>query len=53
MRFGRSVEPDFIFFGLEYTCDFGESDWVHQGFELDDEVLGKLYYENPKKVMGF
>ena len=38
---------------VEYTCEFGESDWVHQGFDLDEEVLRKLYYENPKKVLGF
>jgi len=38
---------------VEYTCEFGESDWVHQGFNLDEEVLRKLYYENPKKVLGF
>ena len=37
----------------EYTCEFGESDWVHQGFNLDKEILRKLYYENPKKVLGF
>lgn len=36
----------------EYTCGFGESDWVHQGFNLDREILRKLYYENPKKVLG-
>lgn len=36
----------------EYTCQFGESDWVHQGFNLDKEILRKLYYENPKKVLG-
>jgi len=36
----------------EYTCEFGESDWVHQGFDLDRDVLRKLYYENPKKVLG-
>lgn len=36
----------------EYTCRFGESDWVHQGFNLDKEILRKLYYENPKKVLG-
>ncbi len=35
----------------EYTCEFGESDWVHQGFNLDREILRKLYYENPKKVL--
>ncbi len=36
----------------EYTCEFGHSDWVHQGFDLDKEILRKLYYENPKKVLG-
>jgi len=36
----------------EYTCEFGISDWVHQGFDLDKEILRKLYYENPKKVLG-
>ena len=37
----------------EYTCEFGESEWLHHGFELDKAVLRKLYYENPKKVLGF
>jgi predicted TIM-barrel fold metal-dependent hydrolase len=36
----------------EYTCEFGHADWVHQGFNLDKEILRKLYYENPKKVLG-
>ena len=36
----------------EYTCEFGEKDWVHKGFNLDKEVLRKLYYENPKKVLN-
>jgi predicted TIM-barrel fold metal-dependent hydrolase len=36
----------------EYTCEFGDSDSVHQGFNLDNEILRKLYYENPKKVLG-
>ena len=36
----------------EYTCEFGMSDWVHQGFDLDREILRKLYYENPKRVLG-
>jgi len=36
----------------EYTCEFGEKDWVHQGFNLDKEVLRKLYYDNPNKVFG-
>ena len=37
----------------EYTCDFGEADWLHNGFNLDKEILRKLYYENPKKVLGW
>lgn len=37
----------------EYTCEFGESDRDHEGFNLDKEILKKLYYENPKKVLGF
>jgi predicted TIM-barrel fold metal-dependent hydrolase len=40
----------------EYTCEFGSefgmSDCVHQGLNLDKEILRKLYYENPKKVLG-
>jgi predicted TIM-barrel fold metal-dependent hydrolase len=36
----------------EFTCEFGMSDLVHQGFNLDREILRKLYYENPKKVLG-
>jgi predicted TIM-barrel fold metal-dependent hydrolase len=37
---------------VEYTCQFGMSDLVHQGFDLDKEILRKLYYENPKKALG-
>jgi len=37
----------------EYTPSFGEKDILHQGFDLDREVLRKLYYENPKKVLDF
>lgn len=36
----------------EYTCAFGEKDLTHQGFNLPEEVLRKLYFENPKKVLG-
>ncbi len=36
----------------EYTPAFGEKDILHQGFNLDKEVLRKLYYENPKKVLN-
>lgn len=38
---------------VEYTTQFGEADWVHGGFNLDKEVLRKLYYENPRKVFGY
>ena len=38
---------------VEYICDFGETEWVHKGFNLDKEVLRKLYYDNPKKILGF
>ena len=37
----------------DYTCEYGESDWDHKGFNLDESVLRKLYYENPKKVLGY
>lgn len=37
----------------EYTCQFGEKDWLHGGFNLDKGVLRKLYFENPQKVLGF
>lgn len=37
----------------EYTPSFGEKDILHQGFDLDREVLRKLYFENPKKVLDF
>ena len=38
---------------VKYTYEFGEAEWVHKGFNLDKEVLRKLYYENPKKVLDF
>lgn len=37
----------------EYVCDFGEKDRMHQGFNLDKEVLRKLYWKNPAKVFGW
>ena len=37
----------------KYTSDFGEKDLVHQGFELGEDILRKLYYDNPKKVFGY
>jgi predicted TIM-barrel fold metal-dependent hydrolase len=36
----------------EFTYELGSSDEVHQGFNLDREILRKLYYENPKRVLG-
>jgi len=38
--------------GAKFSCKCGISDGVHQGFDLDEEILRKLYYENPKKVLG-
>jgi predicted TIM-barrel fold metal-dependent hydrolase len=41
---------------VEYICPFGEGegeDVLHPGFNLDREVLRKLYYENPKQVLGW
>lgn len=37
----------------EYIPSFGEEDILQPGFNLDKEVLRKLYYENPKKVLNF
>jgi predicted TIM-barrel fold metal-dependent hydrolase len=33
-----------------YDCDFGDEENPKQGFHLDEEILRKLYYENPHKV---
>jgi len=37
----------------EYTCPFGEKDITHQGFNFSQEILKKLYFENPKKALNF
>lgn len=37
----------------EYTCPYGEKDVLHQGFDLDRDILKKLYFENPKKAFNF
>lgn len=37
----------------EYACPFGEKDILHQGLNLEKEVLKKLYFENPKKIFNF
>jgi predicted TIM-barrel fold metal-dependent hydrolase len=37
---------------VEFTCEFGKSDWVHEGFNFDEEILRKIYYENPKRILG-
>jgi predicted TIM-barrel fold metal-dependent hydrolase len=34
-----------------YTCAFGEKDLRQPGFALPREVLKKLYYENPLKIL--
>ncbi|UCB43012.1 MAG: amidohydrolase family protein [Dehalococcoidales bacterium] len=36
-----------------YDCSFGEEENPKPGFYLDEEVLRKLYYENPRKVLGY
>ena len=36
----------------QFTCESRLSDGAHQGLDLDDQVLRKLYYENPKRVLG-
>ena len=35
----------------EYIPAFGEAGIIHQGFNLDKEVLKKLYFDNPKKIL--
>lgn len=35
-----------------YDCDFGDEENPKQGFYLDEEILRKLYYENPQKVLN-
>ncbi len=37
----------------DYNCEYGESDWDHKGFNLDEKILRKLYYANPRKVLGY
>ena len=32
----------------QYSCQFGEKDKIHQGFNLSKDVLRKLYFDNPK-----
>jgi predicted TIM-barrel fold metal-dependent hydrolase len=36
-----------------YECSFGEEENPKPGFCLDEEVLRKLYYDNPRKVLGY
>ena len=38
--------------GTSFSCNCPIADEVHQGFDFDEEILRKLYYENPKKVLG-
>jgi predicted TIM-barrel fold metal-dependent hydrolase len=39
--------------GASFNCKCPIADEVHQGFDFDEEILRKIYYENPKKVLGF
>jgi predicted TIM-barrel fold metal-dependent hydrolase len=45
------VEID-LYQKAEFIYELGPSDEVQQGFNLDREILRKLYYENPKRVLG-
>jgi len=38
--------------GTRFSCKCPIADEVHQGFDFDEEILRKIYYENPKKVLG-
>jgi predicted TIM-barrel fold metal-dependent hydrolase len=38
--------------GTRFSCKCPIADDVHQGFDFDEEILRKIYYENPKKVLG-
>lgn len=38
--------------GTRFSCNCPIADEVHQGFDFDEEILRKIYYENPKKVLG-
>jgi len=39
--------------GTRFSCKCPIADEVHQGFDFDEEILRKIYYENPKRVLGF
>ena len=39
--------------GTRFSCKCNIADEVHQGFDFDEEILRKIYYENPKRVLGF
>ncbi len=45
------VEID-LYQKAEFIYELGPSDEVQQGFNLDREILRKLYYENPKRALG-
>jgi predicted TIM-barrel fold metal-dependent hydrolase len=38
--------------GTKFSCKCPIADEVHQGFDFDEEILRKIYYENPKKILG-
>ncbi len=39
--------------GTKFSCKCPIADEVHEGFDFEEELLRKFYYENPKKVLGF
>jgi len=38
--------------GTRFSCGCRIADEVHQGFDFDEEILRKIYYDNPKRVLG-
>jgi len=38
--------------GTRFSCKCDVADEVHQGFNFDEEILRKIYYENPKKILA-
>ena len=36
-----------------YSCSFGEEENPKTGFNLDREVLKKIYYDNPREILGY
>jgi predicted TIM-barrel fold metal-dependent hydrolase len=38
--------------GAKFSCQCPIANEIHQGFDLDEEILRKIYYQNPKTVLG-